>query len=156
MPVKSSVNIGCKLLPKAKYNPGNGIRIEPEKILDELAFNVFKFTPRKRPDKSKVVIIPTFAEFGCESLIPLYCIPRFLQKQYMGYYSIAIGWYGRDYLYKHLVDEYWEIKEDYQHLRDYCLAFHNSSHNLKLLEDALKDYEVKTLINYDTELIKGV
>lgn len=137
--IQSSVKIGCKSFRKSQYNPGNGVLIEKEQTLDALSFKIHKFNNRKRPDRNKIVIIPTFAEFGCESLIPLYCIPELLRNRFRGYYSIAVGWYGRDYLYKHLVDEFWELDEPYQHLRNYCLAFHNSSHNLRLLNEELSE-----------------
>jgi len=50
-----------------------------------------------------------------------------------------MGWYGREYLYRHLVDEYWEIKEEHQHLREYCRAFHHHSKNLKQVEEKAAD-----------------
>lgn len=51
-----------------------------------------------------------------------------------------MGWYGREYLYRHLVDEFWEIKEEYMWLRDTARAFHNLSHNLQKLEEAATVY----------------
>jgi hypothetical protein len=65
-----------------------------------------------------------------------------MQSKYLGYYSIAMGWYGRDFLYRHLVDEYWEIDESCQWLRDYCRAFHHTSRNLRFVEKAVKKYGV--------------
>lgn len=121
------------ILPKP-CNPGTRKALEPEKILDGIEFNVHKFNNRPRPKNNKrIVIFSMFGEFGCETLGFLYCIPRILQ-QVNGYYTVAMGWYGRQHLYKHLVDEYWEIKEDYQWLREYARAFHNDSKNLKKLE----------------------
>ncbi|CAE7860224.1 unnamed protein product [Symbiodinium microadriaticum] len=46
-----------------------------------------------------------------------------------------MGWYGREYLYRHLVDEFWEIKEEYMWLREYTRAFHHNSYNLERLEE---------------------
>jgi hypothetical protein len=40
-------------------------------------------------------------------------------------------------LYRHLADEFWEIKEDHQWLREYCRAFHHESKNIERLEKAL-------------------
>lgn len=117
------------------YNPGDRKPIEREEVVKELNFNVHKFNNRPRPDKSRVVIFPAFSEFGCESLIPLYLIPNLLSGKYRGHYSIVMGWYGREYLYKHLVDEYWELKEDFQYLREYCRAFHHQSRNLKKTQE---------------------
>lgn len=117
-----------------KYNPGTGKQIIKEETLTDLSFHVHKFSPRPRPKNPKrIVVFSMFGEFGCESLGVLYCVPRML-KQLSGYYTIVMGWHGRQYLYQHLVDEYWEIKEEFQYLREYSRAFHNDSHNLKRLE----------------------
>jgi len=57
----------------------------------------------------------------------------------MGKYSVVMGWHGREYLYRHLVDEFWEIPEEYMWLREYCRAFHHVSRNLARTEkDARK------------------
>jgi predicted Zn-ribbon and HTH transcriptional regulator len=79
------------------------------------------------------------SEFGCETIGCLWCLPR-IATEHPDDYKIAVGWYGREYLYRHLVDEFWELKEEFQWLRDYCMAFHNVSHNLSKLEEALKQY----------------
>ena len=129
------------ILPKkAVYNPGDHTKIKSEELLDDIGFNVHRFNNRPKPDKSRIVIIPAFSEFGCESLIPLYCLPHLLQGKFKGYYSILMGWYGREYLYRHLVDEFWETKEEHQHLREYCRAFHHSSKNLKQVESQAAQY----------------
>ena len=108
-----------------------------EKIVD-IKFNVFKFNDREKPDdKRKISIISCLSEFGCESIGCLFCIPRIAQER-AGDYKIAVGWYGREYFYRHLVDEFWEIKEEFQWLRDYCKAFHHDSKNLKKLEEVLQ------------------
>ena len=107
-----------------------------EKLLTTAAFTVHKFNSRPRPrDRSRVVIAACFSEFGCETVGCLYCIPR-LVKRYPGRYVIAMGWHGREYLYRHLVDEYWELKEEYMFLRDYTYAFHFHSNNLKRIEES--------------------
>lgn len=118
------------------YNPGDNKATNFEPKLSEVCFNVHKFNNRKRPDPSRVVIFPAFSEFGCETLIPIYSLPQLMQTKYRGHYSIVMGWYGREYLYRHLVDEYWELKEEYQHLREYCRAFHHRSKNLTYVEEA--------------------
>ncbi len=127
-------------LPKAVYNPGDKTEIKPEAPIDDIQFTVHKFTNRPKPDKSRVVIFPAFSEFGCESLIPLYCIPQLMRTKYQGSYSIVMGWYGREYLYRHLVDEYWELNEEFQHLREYCRAFHHHSKNLQKLEKQVEEH----------------
>ena len=38
-----------------------------------------------------------------------------------------------------LVDEFWELKEEFQWLRDYAKAFHNESKNIDRLEKTLGD-----------------
>lgn len=109
-----------------------------EKLLNDVTFNIHKFNIRPRPEnKNHIVIFSCFSEFGSELVACLYCLPRLLRSQYLGYYIIAMGWWGRKYLYKHLVDEFWELKEDYQWLREYCRAYHHSSRNLKKLEKAI-------------------
>lgn len=99
-----------------------------------------KFSSRPRPsDKSKVIIICCFSEFGCETVGVTYCIPRIIQDRPTEY-RIAVGWHGREYLYRHLVDEFWEIEEACMWLRDYSRAFHHESKNLKRLEKSLKSH----------------
>ena len=122
------------------YNPGDRVENKPEEELQDVRFDIHKFTNRPRPDKSKVVIIPAFSEFGCESLIPLYCLPILLQTKYRGYYSIVMGWYGREYFYRHLVDEYWELHEEFQCFREYCRAFHHESNNIKKVEQQAAEF----------------
>lgn len=115
------------------------IKKQGEEKLVDISFHVKKFTTRSKQD---VIIFPCFFEFGCEIMGSLYCIPYF-RYLYPDKYFIAVGWYGREYLYKHLVDEFWECKEEYQWLRDYALAFHNNSRNIaKLLKSLIKEGKV--------------
>lgn len=110
-----------------------------EKLID-VGFNVYKFNNRPRPtDPKKVVIIGSFSEFGCETVSILYSIPKILE-QHPGRYFIVMGWYGREFLYRHLVDEFWEIKEEYQWLREHARAFYHVSDNLKELEKKAGQY----------------
>ena len=107
-----------------------------EKVVN-LSFNIHKFNERPKPDdKRRILIISSFSEFGCETVSALYVIPRMVQ-QHPGYYTVVAGWYGRSYLYRHLVDEFWELKEEFQWLRDYAKAFHNDSKNIERLENTL-------------------
>lgn len=104
-----------------------------EEKMEDISFNVHKFNARPKPkDIRKILIISTLMEFGCETLSTLYCLPRILQE-YAGMYIIVLGWYGREYLYRHLADEYWELKEEHQWLRDYTNAFNSSSKNIARL-----------------------
>lgn len=126
-----------KVLPR---NPGDGKFIVKEKIINEIKFHRHKFNNRVIPkDKTKILFITCFSEFGCESIGLMYCIPRIL-KSNPGVYVICVGWYGRQYLYKHLADEYWEMHEEFQFLRDLTQAFIHSSKNLFRLEAELKNY----------------
>jgi hypothetical protein len=110
-----------------------------EEKISNIQMNVHKFNNRPKPgDIRRILIISTLMEFGCETLSTLYCIPRVLQN-YAGCYVIVLGWYGRSYLYRHLVDEFWELKEENQWLRDYSNAFSNSSKNVaNLYKEVMK------------------
>src|SRR5437868_6987459 len=84
---------------------------DEEAHIDEINFTVHKFTKRERPKNPKnTVVFPCFSEFGTEIVGTLYCLPMLMRRNFKGKYSIAIGWYGRAFLYKHLVDEFWEIE----------------------------------------------
>jgi DNA-directed RNA polymerase subunit RPC12/RpoP len=108
--------------------------------LDEVRFTVHKFNNRPKPkQKERIKVVGCFSEFGCEVMGCLYSLPR-LMRRYPGQYIVAMGWYGRAYLYRHLVDEFWEIDEEHMWLRDYARAFHNLSRNLKKLEEAATVY----------------
>lgn len=110
-----------------------------EKNIDEIKFHKYKFNNRVKPDKNKTLIITCFTEFGCESIGITHCIPR-VKEEYTGYYVIAVGWYGREYLYRHLVDEFWEIYEEFQYLREHSESFGHDSKNLEILEDSLGEF----------------
>jgi hypothetical protein len=100
-----------------------------EKVVD-IHYSVHKFNQRLKPtDARRILIISTLCEFGCETLSVLYNIPRVLHE-HGGLYIIVVGWYGRSYLYRHLADEFWELNEEHQWLRDYANAFSNSSQNI--------------------------
>lgn len=111
-----------------------------EEPICDVQFNIHKFTQRPKPtDKERILIISCFSEFGCEIVGAMYCIPRII-KEHPGAYVIVMGWFGRSYLYKHLVDEFWELKEEFQFLRDKALAFHHSSKNLTKLEKSVEQF----------------
>lgn len=129
-----------KLFKGRPFNPGDKKPLEAEEKIVDIGFNIFKFNNRPKPiDKKRVIIITNFSEFGCESIGLMYCIPRMLER-YSGCYFICVGWYGREYLYRHLVDEFWEVKEEYQWLREYSRAFAHESKNLALVEKNLQEY----------------
>lgn len=114
-------------------------KVEKDDPLDNVEFIVHKFNNRPKPeDRRNIMVIACFSEFGCEIIGNMYCIPRLLQKR-PGDYTIAVGWHGREYLYRHLVDEFWEIKEEYQYLRDNAVAFGYIGKSLYKIEKKLKD-----------------
>lgn len=129
-----------KLIKAYCRNPGDGKPIKKEELIDEIKFHKHKFNNRPLPkDKKRVLLITCFSEFGCESIALNYCIPKIIQQN-PGSYVICVGWYGREYLYRHLVDEYWEIHEEFQWLREFTQAFKHISKNLKKLEDSLVEF----------------
>jgi len=113
-----------------------------EERMEDVQFNVIKYNNRPKPtDPRNILIISCFAEFGCETMAVMYCLPQVIQ-QHPGKYKIVMGWHGREYFYRHLVDEFWEIKEEHQHLREHCRAFHHDSKNLDKIEEKAKNYGV--------------
>ena len=129
-----------KLFKAHRRNPGDGKALPKEKVLGEINFHKFKFNNRPIPqDKKRILIITCFCEFGCESLSNMYCIPKVIEQN-AGAYVICVGWYGREYLYRHLVDEFWELPESCQWLREYTTAFNHTSKNLDKLEVALEEF----------------
>ncbi len=106
-----------------------------QKTIDEFNYRVIKMNPRPRPErKGDILIVPMFSEFGCETMGVLYCLPELLRKRWSGKYIIILAWEGRDYLYRGLADEVWELAEEHQDLRQYCRAFHHNSLSLKRFE----------------------
>lgn len=126
-----------KFFKSCRRNQGDGRLLPDEQMLDGLKFKVFKFNNRPKPtDKNRILIISCFAEFGCETVSLMYCIPKLIASN-PGAYVICVGWYGREYLYRHLVDEFWEIDEAGMWLREFSNAFSSFSKNVKRLEKAL-------------------
>jgi predicted Zn-ribbon and HTH transcriptional regulator len=140
-----------KLLKAKFYNPGNKVEIKQEPYIDNIKFNIFKFSNIDKPPDNDIVYISCFSEFGCEILGVLYSID-IIKKQNPNKYFIVLGWYGREYLYKHLVDEFWELKPELMWLREYARAFHNVSKNIKILEKNIANYSkiitTKNMGNY--------
>jgi hypothetical protein len=129
-----------KFLANCRRNPGDGKLLGKEKLLSELKFKIFKFNNRPKPqDIKRILIVSCFSEFGCESIGLHYCIPKVISCN-PGAYVICVGWHGRDYLYRHLVDEYWEIEEDAMFLRECTNAFVSTSRNISRLELALPNH----------------
>ena len=125
-----------RTLPK---NPGDGSSVSKEERFEEIGFKVHKFSTRPRPSKDNVNVICCFSEFGCETVGVIYCLPRII-KDHPQKYRIVVGWHGREYMYRHLADEFWEMNEEHMWLREYARAFHNDSKNLERTEKALESY----------------
>lgn len=121
-------------VPHINYVDGNGLYMGKEKTPAQAVFKVHKFNKKKRPtDPNKRLIVSVFSEFGCESIAVNYCLP-FLFDVTPIHYKIAVSWYGREYLYRHLVDEFWELGEDLQWLREYNRAFKHGSKTMEKIE----------------------
>jgi hypothetical protein len=136
------------LFKSLKKLPGSGNDVADEEPLEDVKFEVHKLNQRQRPkDKNQILAICCFSEFGCETLGVMYCLPR-IMRDYPDKYKIVIGWHGRKYLYKHLADEFWEMKPEHMWLREYARAFHHESRNLDALEDKLKSFGVLVPSSY--------
>jgi predicted Zn-ribbon and HTH transcriptional regulator len=145
-----------KLLSVKTFNPGDKKESTAESNIKDIDFNIFKLNNRPKPtDKSQILIIGCFSEFGCETVGAMYCIPK-IMKENRGKYIIVVGWHGREYLYRHLVDEFWEIKEEYMWLREYARAFHNESKNIKLIEKKLTNFGSVLTSDYLGKIAVGV
>lgn len=131
-----------KLFKPKIHNPGDQKVIEAEERIEDIKFTVHKFNNRPKPsDPKRVMIICCFSEFGCETVGAMYCLPQ-LMRDNPGHYKVAVGWHGREYLYRHLVDEFWEVNPEHMWLREYCRAFHHESKNLSKMEEALGQHGV--------------
>jgi len=129
-------------LKTSKRNPGDQKEFVSEEPIEDVKFNIHKLNNRNKPnDPRQVLVICCFSEFGCESVGALYCIPR-IMRDHPSKYKIIVGWHGREYLYRHLADEFWEMNPEHMWLREYARAFHHESINLSKIETALEDYGV--------------
>lgn len=137
---KDNMMVKKSFLKSAKRNPGDSKGFVEEERMEDIKFNVFKLSDRPRPtDSSQSLVICCFSEFGCETVGTLYCIPRII-FDHPTKYRIVVGWSGREYLYRHLADEFWEIKPEHMWLREYARAFHHESRNLTNLESELSRF----------------
>lgn len=80
------------------------------------------------------IFFSCLSEFGCESLLPTFLLPR-IAKNFPDKKKIVLGWQGREYFYKHIVDEFWEIDPLYMKFRANCKAFMHNTKELKLVEN---------------------
>lgn len=107
-----------------------------DKPIDSFVFKKHIF---KNSNKNKSLLITNFSEFGVETLACNYSIP-ILCKIHADYKIIVVGWSGREYLYRHLADEFWELDEKFYYLKDHSNAFLNKSKDIIKLEEELSSY----------------
>lgn len=135
-------------LKTTKRTPCDQKEFLNEEKIEDIKFNIYKLNSRPRPnDPRQVLVISCFSEFGCETVAALYCIPR-IMKDHPNKYKIIVGWYGREYLYRHLADEFWEVKPEHMWLREFARAFHHDSNNLKRTEEALGNFGIVVPSSY--------
>lgn len=128
-----------KLFKSFKRVPYTHDFFSEEKISD-VKFKIHKLSSRPNPNKKEnTLILCCFSEFGCETVGVMYTIPQIIIRN-PNKYKIAVGWHGRKYLYQHLVDEYWEIDEEFMFLREFARSFNHDSNNLYQIEKSLKKY----------------
>jgi len=128
-----------KLIKTFKRNPYSHDHICEEKI-ENVSFKIHKLSERTNPnDKDKTLIFCCFSEFGCETVGVMYSIPQIIIRN-PNKYKIVVGWHGRKYLYQHIVDEFWEIDQEFMGLREYARSFHHDSNNLFSVENKLKQF----------------
>src|SRR6185436_8652931 len=83
-----ALNYKMKLRKARNYLAGDRQVTSGEETVKDIPFKVHKFTPRQKPEDTRdIMIFPMFSEFGCETLSVIYCLPRLLQKYFMGKYT---------------------------------------------------------------------
>jgi hypothetical protein len=134
--VKPKTRIHGHLFVKGNLDYNHSNFCESEELYDLVLFhkNVFN-----RNTNKPVVFLSCLVEFGCESLLPHYYLPHF-KKKFRWFHTIAIGWPGRDFLYKDYVDEFWHIDDKFTNLRHYTKAFSGMSKNIALIENGFKKF----------------
>lgn len=93
-------------------------------LFQELSFD--KHVYNEDEDLKQKIFYLSFGEFGCETILPTFLIPR-INSNFPEHRKIVVGWAGREYLYRHLCDEYWELDSKYMLLKDHSYAFENVS-----------------------------
>ena len=97
---------------------------------NELIFNKHVFTEEN--EFKKKMFFLSFGEFGCETLLPTFLMPRIINN-FPEYRKIVIGWNNREYFYRELCDEFWELDSQYMSLKNSSYAFENTSVELASL-----------------------
>ncbi len=120
----------------------DGRPLVKEKPLSLISFHKNIYRNKDCP----TIYVIGFVEFGCETFFPLYVLPNII-KENPNHRIVFVGWKGREYFYKHLVDEYWELNDEYMWLRNYARAMNHESCNLKKVENYLS--KIGIVINSD-------
>ena len=118
------------------YDNLDGKEFVQEQKLKKIEFHRHVYNKYK---KNKTLFIFALVEFGCEWLIPHYLLPKIVKRN-KDKNIVVVGWYGREFLYKHLVDEFWEFSENCMGLRETVRALHHHSKTIKKLELYLKNF----------------
>ena len=101
----------------------------------KIYFNELCFTKHifnEETDFKKKLFYLSFGEFGCETLLPTFLMPR-VNNNFPEYRKVVVGWSNREYFYRDLCDEYWELDPQYMSLKNNSHAFENTSVELASL-----------------------
>lgn len=101
---------------------------------NELCFNKHVF--KEEVNFSKKMFFLSFGEFGCETILPTFLLPR-MNNNFQEYRKIVIGWKDREYFYRDICDEYWELDSKYMMLKNNSYAFENTSVEIASLNKRL-------------------
>jgi len=105
----------------------------------DLTFNKHVF--KEETDLQNKIFYLSFGEFGCETMIPTFLMPR-INNNFPEYRKIVVGWRDREYFYRHICDEYWELDSQYMSLKDHSYAFENNSPEIVKLSKRLSNIGV--------------
>jgi hypothetical protein len=133
-----------KLILNKGYSNQDGFSFQEESIYKKLKFKRHIYNNKI---KRNTIFITTFVEFGCESFFPHYIVPEVASSN-KEYHIVVVGWFGREFYYKHLVDEFWELDNEFGSLRNLSRALQHNSKTLFSLEKLLETYGV--VIKSDT------
>ena len=112
------------------------LKKENKELFNELVFNKHIF--KEETQLSEKLFYFSFGEFGCESIIPTFLIPR-INNNFKEYRKIVVGWQGREYFYRDVCDEFWEIDNEFMSLKNRSHAFENHSTEIASLEKRLSN-----------------
>ncbi len=118
-----------KVLPKL-FKPNQNRKV----LFQEISFNKHIFNEEK--DIQGKIFYFSFGEFGCETMLPTFLIPR-VNSNFQEYRKIVVGWHDREYFYRNICDEYWELDSQYMSLKDHSYAFENASLEIRNLAKRL-------------------